>query len=323
MNLVFKKNNIVFPLLLALLGCVKPLVPENNSYIAKPVVWAILNPDSTLTIVTSGNKGLEDNDVVSLSNIDMLLFENGLLVDQLHNQSIHSDSQSHKFSFKPVHNKTYSLKMVNPNLEISGLVTMPGPFLKPDQISLTQGDNAQLSYTITDDENFNDAYQFSVEMYHYGVLTDTASGDTLDKKYVFMRSYDKYEEPELSYNFLGLNNAGIVLYTFPVTDNLFNGKKKSFLFTIQNPVSNIFYRIRTLLNGNIISDKLICSRQYVLIKCRKISPDYYKFLVSENKNSAIFGTPYFNPTNVYSNIKGGLGLIGGVVERTDTVWVRK
>lgn len=323
MSSVFKKNNIALIILLVLFSCVKPLIPTNNSYVAKTVVWAILNPDSTLTLVTSGNRGLEDNDMVNITNIDMFLFENGLLVDQLHNQSIHSDSQTHRFSFKPKHNKTYTIKMVNQEVEINGLVAMPNPFLKPDQVSLTQGDNAQLSYTITDDESFNDAYQFSVEMYHYGVLADTASGDTIDKNYLFKRGYDKYEEPELNYNFLGLNNSGLDIYTFPVADYLFNGKKKRFLFTLQNPITNIFFIPRNIISGAPVSNKLICTKQYVLIKCRKISPDYYKFLVSENKNNAIFGTPYFNPTNVYSNIQGGLGLIGAMVERTDTVWIKK
>ena len=124
----------------------------------------------------------------------------------------------------------------------------------------------------------------------------------------------------LNYNFLGLNNYGISKLTYPVTDNLFNGKNRTFLFTLQNPVSNIFYIPR---NSILVSDKLICTKQYVLIRCRNISPDYCKFIISENTNSAIFGTPYFNPTNVYSNIIGGLGLIGGMTERTDTVWIRK
>jgi hypothetical protein len=208
-------------------------------------------------------------------------------------------------------------------LDISGTILMPNPFSKPDNIKLTQGDNAQLTYTLTDDITFNDAYQFNVEIYHSGLLIDTATNDTINKSYFFSTFYDKFDEPTLDYNFLGLNEILPGQYTFPVGDNLFNGKKKAFLFSLQNPVTDIFYRFRIPVIKGLISDKLICKKQYVLIKCRKISPEYYKFLVSENKNNAIFGTPYFNPTNVYSNINGGLGLMAGVAERTDTVWIRK
>ena len=88
-------------------------------------------------------------------------------------------------------------------------------------------------------------------------------------------------------------------------------------------LKTVFFQFKTSLKGIPVSNKLICNKQYVLIRCRKISPDYYKYIVSESKNSAIFGTPYFNPTNVYCNLFGGLGLMGAMTERTDTVWIRK
>ncbi len=320
MKLVFNKNSLPLFLLLIISGCVKELIPETNGYIAKTVVWAILNPDSAIAIITSGNQGLEENDEVNISNIDMFLYEDGVKVDSLLSQKIINTNQIHKFKITPKNTKTYTLKISNKDMEISGATAIPGILPKPYEIKLTQGENAQLSYTITDNLLSVDAYQFDVEIYHYGTLTDTATDDTLSKSYSFVKPFEKYDEPTLNYNFLGLNNFGTSKLTYPVIDNLFNGKNRTFLFTLQNPVSTIFYIPR---NSIKVSDKFICTKQYVLIKCRNISQDYYKFIISENKNSAIFGTPYFNPTNVYSNITGGLGLIGGMTERTDTVWIRK
>ncbi len=324
MNSVFKKYKIlVLSLQLFISGCVKDLVPENNGYQPKVAVWAILNLDSTISIITSGNRGLEDKDVVEIPAIDMFLYEDGLLADQLFAQSISSEIISHHFKIKPVNLKTYSLKIANSTLEIFGSVQMPNPLIKPDEVKLTQGDNAQLTYTISDDIVFNDAYQFDVEIRHFGMLKDTANAKIIDSFYVFTKKYDTYDEPALNYNILGLNNQLLTNYTFPVNDNLFNGNKKTFIFTVHNPVSNHFFEPRKNIVGRPVSDELIATKEYVLIKCRKISPEYYKFMISENRNNAIFGTPYYNPTNVYSNITGGLGLMAGVAERVDTVWIRK
>lgn len=310
-------------MLLIISGCVKDLIPENNGYQPKVAVWAILNPDSLVSVITSGNRGLTDDDVVNIPFIDMILYENGLQVDRLPAQSISSETKIHRFKTKPAQFKTYALKITNFNTEILAFVQMPNKLLKPEEIKLSQGENAQLIYTITDDISFADAYQFDVEICHYGILRDTATSEVIDSNYFYFYPFNSYDEPALNYNILGLNNKSLNEYTFPVNDNLFNGKKKTFIFTVYNPVSNRFL-IRKNKNSNYpVSDELMAVKQYALIKCRKISPDYYKFLISENRNNAIFGTPYYNPTNVYSNISGSLGLMAGMTERTDTVWIRK
>lgn len=88
-------------MLLIISGCVKELIPETNGYIAKTVVWAILNPDSAIAIITSGNQGLEENDEVNISNIDMFLYEDGVKVDSLLSQKIINTNQIHKFKITP------------------------------------------------------------------------------------------------------------------------------------------------------------------------------------------------------------------------------
>ncbi len=321
MKSVFKTITLLLFGLSMLSGCIKELTPTNNGYVAKPIIWAILNTDSALVLITSGNKGISDKDIVDINTIDMFVYEDGIVVDQLLNQNISSDSQTHTFSFKPNPSKTYTIKLTNQMHVISGTTHMPSSLLKPYEMMVTQGESAQLKYSITDDLTNNDAYQFSVEIYHFGTLTDTATNDTLNKAYFFFRKFDKFEEPSLTFNFLGFPNSET--YTYPVADNLFNGKKKTFLFSLQNPVSPVFYRPRELTQKTPVSDKLNCTKQYVLIKCRKISTDYYKFLVSSKESTAIFGTPFYQPTNVYTNIVGGLGLIGAFTERTDTVWIKK
>lgn len=304
-------------------GCVKELVPEDNGYQPKVVLWAMLSSDSVVKVITSGNRGLSDKDVVNIPAIDMFLYENDIMIDKIYSQSISSDTQSHYFDIKPKSDNTYTIKLFNQSIEITGIVKLPQPLLVPEMIKLSQGENAQLEYTLKDDINFEDAYQFDVIIYQIGTLTDTSDNSVIDINYKIIKKYDRYDEPTLNYNLLGLNNLAITDFTFPVNDNLFNGKKKTFLFTVQNPVTDVFIIPRTILSGPPVSDQFKCRRMFIVIKCRKITPEYYKFLISENKNSSIFGTPYFNPTNVYTNITGGLGLVSGMDERHDTIWIRK
>jgi len=323
MNFHSKSLSLFFLLLLALGGCVNELVPTTNGYKPAVVVWAILSADSTIDVITSGNRGLEITDVVNLSNVNMYIYDNGVLADTKLSASITSDTITHRFNIKPESNHTYTLKILTKDKEISASVELPFPLTKPDDIKLSQGVSAQLEYTISDDINFEDAYQFDVIVHYFGVLTDTSNNSVIQSNYSFTKKYDKYDEPSLNYNLLGLNNLTLSNYTFPVSDNLFNGKQKTFLFNVQNQVSDLYFIPRNIIKGPPVSDLFKSKRQFVFIKCRKITAEYYKFFVSENKNNAIFGTPYYNPTNVYSNISGGLGLMAGMNERYDTVWIRK
>jgi hypothetical protein len=321
MKFRFKFSATAFLILLLLNGCVRELVPTQNDYQAKVVVWAILDPNKNIRVITSSNRGLSDNDVVNIPEIDIMVYEDGVLIENLTSSAISSDTVSHFFSFKPEPNHNYTLRLSNISTEIKGSTfMMPIPDLPV--LDLTKGENARLKYSITDNALRDDAYQFDVKVYFRGVLRDTADNSILNADFKLIRKFDKYDEPSLVYNFAGLGNSVISDYTFPVNDDLFNGKTKDFLFSVQNPVSDEVFVQREGTNG-LISDKLISSKRYIIIKCRKIAPEYYSFMLSEGKNNAIFGTPYFNPTNLFTNVNGGLGLVAAVNERVDTVWIKK
>lgn len=317
------KNLSTFCFLLILSGCVKELTIETNGYKPQGVIWAILNIDSTIQFTTSGNRGIEKGDVVNFTNLTMTLFDNGIEVDNLLNQTISNDSQAHVFNVKALRGHTYGLKITNQNLEISSQVQTASYLSQPDAIELTIGENAQLKYTITDDLNYVDAYQLNVESYYAGVLMDSLSNTVINNDFLFIQKYNKYDEPSLNYNLLSFNSQTLENLTFPVSDNTFSGKKKTFLFTLQNPVSDVVFIPKENNPNASVSDMLLCKTRYVVITCRKITPTYYNFYISESKNNAIFGTPYFSPTNVYSNISGGLGLMAGATSRMDTVWIKK
>lgn len=322
MNSVFKKLPFCFALLLLLIGCIKELTPNKNGYVAKPVFWAILNPDSSFKLISGGNRGMADENYVNLYPVTIHLYENGTLLAQLNNLKISSDSQTHFFKVKPGFMKNYTLKILHQGTEMMATVKVPSKMPPPNDVILSPGEHSQLIVTIVDDIALSDAYQFKVRMKRTGILVDTATLDTLQRNYFLIHYYDKFDEPNLSFDYLGLNPPLASDFTFPVNDNLFNGKSKSFIFSIQNPGKNEYLVLREK-SSPPVSDKFLVKQQYIEIVCRKLAPEYYKFMASEVKSNAIFGTPYFNPANLYSNIEGGLGLFAAVSERRDTVWIIK
>lgn len=309
-------------MLLGIQGCVKELIPGHNGYKPSVVVWAVLQPDSTIEIITSGNRGIRESDKVSLSSVDFFLFEDSVQVAVLPAQSVTSDPLVHRFNRMAAFNKRYRLELISGDLRIASSVRTVSPLQRPDTIELSKGDNAILKYILEDPEGENNAYQFDVQVVHSGILTDTSTGQVLSGNYRYSERFLRYDEPSLSYTLPFFSVLSPDRYTFPVNDDLFDGKSKSFLFGVANPASRTLFvphpkQVSPLFN----SCRLECKERYILIHCRKISPEHYLFLVSENKNNGIFGTPYFNPGNVYSNIEGGLGLMSSVSERTDTLWV--
>ncbi|MCB9251968.1 MAG: DUF4249 family protein [Flavobacteriales bacterium] len=302
--------------------CVKELIPDKNGYKPEIVVWTILDPDSTITVITTGNRGINPEDKVNIPSIDFFLYEDSLKVETLFSQKISSTEQIHTFSHKAQSGKKYTLKIFNQEFDLSATTRIPERMKIPLNLSLTKGENARLSYSLLDDPVQSDAYQFDIKMVNSGILRDSLQQTILDSEYVYIENFLNFDEPSLNYNLLGLNIINTGNYTYPVSDLLFNGKSKEFLFTISNPVSK-FIKVPRQLADPPMNDLLECKKRFAIVRSRNISPDYYKFISSENQNNGIFGTPYFNPTNLYSNVSGGLGLMAAVSERTDTIWVFK
>jgi len=309
--------------LFQLTSCVNELIPEKNGYKPSVVIWCILSPDSNITVISSGNRGINPSDVVNISSIDFFLFEDSVKVATLFSQTIKSDQQFHVFNYKPKANKKYALRVFNQTYDISSTVKMVYALPKVDSIEISKGDNAYLRYNLSDQFGEDDAYQFDVNIYNIGNLIDTSTNSIIQTNFAFKKRFDKYDEPSLNYNFPILNPTEQADFTFPVSDDLFDGKKKVFLFIVSNPVSKSILIPRNSLASAAVSDELTANKRFAVIKCRKISPEFYKFYTSENNNNSIFGTPYFNPTNVFTNIQGGLGLMASYAERVDTVWIIK
>lgn len=304
-------------------SCIKELEIERSGYQKKIVLWAILSIDSNINAVISGNRGVKSEDTLTKQAIDILLYENNLLIKTINSAIISSIPDTINFGVKALKGKNYKIIIEHSQYGISSEVATSEVLSSPS-ISLTKGENAQLRYSITDNSNFKEAYRFDLKSYYFGILYDTLLNKVIDSNYFHTKKFDKFDEPSLNYNVINTFQNQLQNYTFPVSDILFNGKSKTFVFYLSNPISNnIFVSSGKTSNGKDIRNVLVCKKRFVLIKCLKISDEYYQFLITESKNNAIFGTSYYNPVNLYSNVNGGLGLMATQCEKSDTIWVLK
>ncbi|NUM31275.1 MAG: DUF4249 family protein [Bacteroidetes bacterium] len=320
MKFLFKSYIII---LITLSSCIKELEIENSTYKQKVVLWAVLDIDSNINLKISGNKGINLNDTLDEKIADISLFEDNVLLKKIWGEKITGTMKIINFNVLAKANKNYMIEVNFADKNIISQITTINKIIKPE-LEFSKGEGAQFKYTITDDPLIKDAYRFDLKKYYIGVLYDSMLNKVIDSNYTFIKKYDKFDEPSINYNFISFYENNIQHYTFPVSDQLFSGKSKSFLFLLSNPISNtIFVPSGTYANGQPIRNVLVCKKRYAVVKCLKISNEYYQFLITENKNNAILGTSYYNPVNLYSNINGGLGLMCSQSQRTDTVWVLK
>ncbi|MCC6720793.1 MAG: DUF4249 family protein [Bacteroidia bacterium] len=315
--------SIIIIAAIVLSSCIKELEISNSGYKGKIVLWSILNIDSSIKATIAVNKGVKPSDTLSGIIANILLYKEENLIKKLNSVNISSIPQTFDFNINALPNSTYKIEIVSPEFNILAN-TQTYIKTKEPTIELSKGESAQLKYSIEDNLNNFDAYRFDLKIYNYGILYDSLFDKVIDSNYLYIKKFDKFDEPSLNYNLITSYQNGQQNYTFPVNDVLFNGKLKTFIFFIANSVSsNIFIPSGKTKNDNIIRNILVCNKRFAVINCIKISEDYYKFFSTENKNNAIFGTSYYNPINLFSNVQGGLGLMASQYHRTDTIWVIK
>lgn len=315
--------SIIIIVAIVLSSCVKELEIINSGYKGKIVLWSMLNIDSTIKVTVSVNKGVKLNDTLPILIADVLLYKEENLIKKLNSVNITTLPQTLDFNVKSLQNSKYKIEVICPWYNIFASTKTNEKTKKPT-IELSKGESAQLKYSIEDNPDNFDAYRFDLKIYNYGILYDTLFENVIDSNYMYIKKFDKFDEPSLNYNLITSYQNGQQNYTFPVSDLLFNGKPKTFIFFINNPVSsNIFVPSGKTKNDNNIRNILVSNKRFAIISCIKISEDYYKFFSTENKNNAIFGTSYYNPINLFSNVQGGLGLMASQYQRTDTIWVIK
>lgn len=180
--------------------------------------------------------------------------------------------------------------------------------------SYTLNENFKLNFDFQDQKGVNNFYL--LEIFHKKVFED-GDEDITNLAYL-AEDYEEedYYEEGVYYgieSYFRVNNSifsqsldvGLDLFDFNdyyskyfiIDDALFDGKKITFDISI----NSFNYSINI---DDIVENKLI-------IKITHLSKDYYLYRKTVNAYEANYGSMFSEPVQIYSNIKGGIGIFAG------------
>ncbi len=217
----------------------------------------------------------------------------------------------HKYTLKvSAIGKTVEKEVVLPEKNTKTDVTLSN-LIMYDTMHLDNG-YIDCNFKFTPDVVINDIpgknyYVFLFYTSNYVFDFDTVTyeyGDTIVKKYKFytdISGSDGLADIQSVYCTLPLENR--LIYTSILNDDLF---------------SNQSYRLKAdyiLTDATIKEDELV----KIYYQTYTVSEDYFKYFVSENKNSSSSDNPFVEPVNIYSNLDGALGVISAINVATDSI----
>ena len=285
---------LLLSLVVLLISCTKQVdyLLENSKSV--PVIQSIMLPDSIVTVYVSQSNSSFNNKYSYVSDAKVLLYCNDVLVDTL--QFNLQDKYYSKVY--PEAGKKYKVvvKMPNGN-EVWGETTIPS---KPDscypffitKVLVYEGDTyGDLEFTINDSPFVSNYYEL--------LVFDTAYRSNR----VYSNFWDIYEiDPVV----LNEGDWGYEPYSIFFSDELFSGQRYTFKCTIRTFIN---------MNGTVDHDAIIDKAATCL---RNMSYSYYKYRKSYTRhiyNAGIQSDGVLNllyigdPSEMYSNVTGGLGII--------------
>ncbi len=277
------------------------LLPVSTS---KLYCQSILNPDSAIRVYLGKTTNILDREPSYIDDATVLLYENKLFIDTLS----HETNGKYFSTIKPSIGEQYTIKVIEENILTAGTIV-------PDATNL-----------INPEIEFPTGYD-AVNQEYYGNLTFKIDDNPLiENFYEVVIFYKSFYAPDNEYYYSYLNNPNYSIVVpdpvvknegdwdyFPATiffsDKLFNGKKQAFSFST---VTSKRYLSDGTSNSNALKDD-----GYILF--RSISKEYYlyrKYYTRHAYNSGIHQDGIQNmlftgePLDMYTNVTGGLGVVG-------------
>jgi hypothetical protein len=316
-----------------LISCERDVV--FNGQITNPsvVVNSYITPDSVVSAYVSLSRFfLNDTaDFQLVSNAQVNLWVNGILKEKLNSYQ----NGIYKGTYKPVITDQIKLTVDVPQMQqVSATAGIPDApvilsvdtqkvfgnkrylqyFGSNDTIGISRKYKVNYKLTIKDNGNQKNYYRLIVRnvsftgMWNY----NTHKMDTVQNNNLLQ--YNKFDFTDVvSGNIKDpladsgtspvgelLSNPTNIFNAF--SDDIFNGKTYTLKFST-NEETDHFFSINGLsaYSGNILRNK-------VYISLQSISREYYQYLKTRSASKA---TNYFSePVQVYTNIKGGIGILG-------------
>ncbi|MDI1234819.1 MAG: DUF4249 domain-containing protein [bacterium] len=279
-----KKISILFLLSVMLYSCEKEIKLNIGEYASKLVVNGEFNSNSTIKVEISRSipiLNVTDSTGYLLMDASAKLYENNAFIGNLT-----YINGFYTINYKPIQGKSYKVDIVRSGFNPAvAEVNVPATIISNSKFVDSVGiDNlgfpfGQLTIKFNDDAATNNYYELSVRYYDDGIK----QWFPLDIK---------------SNDIVFLNNTKLDNGAYVFSDVSFNGQQKTILTSIE---------------GNTAS-----GTPKFEISIKTFSEDYYNYLkqLRDYNNSSFFVA---DPIILISNVKNGLGMVGGVYNVKDTL----
>lgn len=298
-NIINKLSIILVVVLLH--ACVKKVEVDIPYAGDKITMFSYINQDSNVYVrLSKSQRSAGYNNFPEITNGTVTLLENGTNVATFTNATINNQNW-YLSNFKAKPNKTYTVKATAPNLTaVEGTETMVSKAkFKVDSFYLRQTTNATNYYVKL---NLNDPIEENFYLLRiYNVDTNTlATGPRYLVKYDQSVRFIVNDIAENTSPFDILDPYGYTELFF--SDAKFNGKLLNIKLDLDGYYSNG-------INNNKIA-----------VVLKTISKSFYRYNLSLENQINNTGNPFSEPSQVFSNIKNGYGL---VATSTDSIYFKR
>lgn len=267
---------------------------------------------------------LDTKDIVMISDADIVIYEDDRPLQAI--PELIGDGEFH-VAYTPKAGHTYKFVISKNNFKtIEAETTM----LAPPTINSLDGHIAADKYGFPgDDKEINLCFTDKAnEENYYLVKVDEIYPDEIAEMLDIYYAYDKsYVALSTSDNTVSSSYSSILFFS----DELIDGCNYNLRFLASNYIdTNLFYIIEDIRRGYYYVDSIAADstayadyyEQYELklaVRFSSISKDYYQYLSSIEKYNENDGNPFAEPTQIKTNIKNGLGILGSCSETIDTL----
>jgi len=302
-------------------SCEKDIEFEGEITEPLMVVTSITTPDSLLTVrVTESRFFLSSQDTFTVvTDANVSLFINGTFREQM---TFDTSDGLYKGTYK-----TTARDLIRLVITASGLPATESEFEVPSHIQLTGTDTSILDY-----------YSYPIENYLWDEINNTYIIDTVGYYYAYtVDATLKFMEPASETNYYRLVIKKRTSYNDTAyTDSYLWYEKTDLVFGEDDDISNEIIDVSTYNSYGIFSDELINGKEYPLtfsfsvynevysnendttdtsgsalydyyLDLQMLSQSYYLYLLTyTNSGFDLFS----EPTQIHSNIDGGIGIAG-------------
>jgi hypothetical protein len=265
-------------------SCVKDLNINISGGDNQYVVNATLCPDSAISLVLSKSKNiLDETKNEFINNAIIYIYESNILIDTLKNSS----NGLYLSNIKPSIGKPYTIKV-----EAGNAVLIEAADSIPERIAIQNIDtfvvNTNKSRLLNCALNISDP----LEMSNY-YLIKVFSSDKASSNDKHIQKLTCYDPMIMNVDVIDTLAGGSIIF---FNDSKFNGKTHSVLISMVYPVNKIVY-----------------------FQLWSISHSFFNYCHSIASNRTNNSSLFNEKTQIKSNIKGGLGIMGAYCISTDSI----